>query len=82
MSHLLTAFVLLACLLSAPVLAGQAQPNIILIVADYMGYADTEPYGAEDIKTPAIAALANQGMRFSQIGLVEKSAAWLYPVFI
>ena len=40
-------------------------PNIVLIVADYMGYADIEPYGATDIKTPSISALAAQGVRFT-----------------
>lgn len=40
-------------------------PDIVLIVADYMGYADTEPYGAEDISTPAIATLAEQGIRYT-----------------
>ena len=23
------------------------QPNVVLIISDYMGYHDTEPYGAE-----------------------------------
>jgi len=40
-------------------------PNIILIVADYMGYADIEPYGSQDIKTPSLNALASQGVKFS-----------------
>lgn len=40
-------------------------PNIVLIVADYMGYSDIEPYGSNDIKTPSLNALASQGLRFS-----------------
>ena len=40
-------------------------PNIVLIVADYMGYADIEPYGATDIQTPSLSALAEQGAQFS-----------------
>ena len=40
-------------------------PNIIFIVADYMGYSDTGPYGAKDIDTPALNKLAKQGIRFS-----------------
>jgi len=39
-------------------------PNIILIVADYMGYADIEPYGANDIKTPSLNQLAAEGVQF------------------
>ena len=36
-------------------------PNILLILADDMGYSDASPYGGE-IFTPNIARLANQGM--------------------
>jgi arylsulfatase len=40
------------------------RPNILLIVADDMGYSDASPYGGE-IFTPNIASLANQGVMFS-----------------
>jgi arylsulfatase A-like enzyme len=40
-------------------------PNIVLLQADYMGYTDTEPYGASDIRTPNLQRLANEGVRFS-----------------
>jgi arylsulfatase A-like enzyme len=36
------------------------RPNILVILADDMGYSDTSPYGGE-IYTPSIAQLANQG---------------------
>ncbi|WP_462157851.1 sulfatase-like hydrolase/transferase [Pseudoalteromonas sp. GB56] len=42
-----------------------SSPNIVFIVADYMGYADTEPFGGTDIKTPALSALAQQGIKFT-----------------
>jgi arylsulfatase A-like enzyme len=38
------------------------QPNIVLIISDYMGYHDTEPYGATDIRTPSLSRLASEGM--------------------
>jgi arylsulfatase A-like enzyme len=41
------------------------KPNIILIVADYMGASDIGPYGAYDISTPALNTLAQQGARFT-----------------
>jgi arylsulfatase len=40
------------------------RPNILLIVADDLGYADLGAYGS-DIATPNIDALADQGIRFS-----------------
>ncbi len=41
-----------------------SRPNILLIVADDMGYSDFEPFGGE-IKTPNLQALANQGLILS-----------------
>jgi arylsulfatase A-like enzyme len=40
------------------------RPNILLILADDMGYSDVSPYGGE-IFTPNIARLAAQGMMLS-----------------
>lgn len=42
------------------------KPNIIFILADDLGYGDTEPYGQKIIKTPEINKLANEGMKFTQ----------------
>ncbi len=41
------------------------RPNVVLIMSDDMGYADIEPYGAKDIRTPALSRLASQGVRFT-----------------
>jgi arylsulfatase A-like enzyme len=38
------------------------RPNIVLIISDYMGYHDTEPYGANDVSTPSISRLAAEGV--------------------
>src|SRR5579863_5526784 len=43
-----------------------AQPNIVFILADDMGYADVACYGRPDLRTPAIDALAARGVRFLQ----------------
>jgi arylsulfatase A len=40
-------------------------PNIILIVADDMGYGDCGCFGSETIKTPNIDALGREGIRFT-----------------
>ncbi len=41
------------------------QPNIIIIYADDVGYGDISAYGAEQIQTPHIDRLAEQGVRFT-----------------
>ena len=49
----------------SPAATGDVRPNVVLIIADYMGYQDTAPYGSTDIRTPAISRLANEGVRFT-----------------
>ena len=41
------------------------RPNIIVIMADDLGYGDIGCYGSETIETPNIDALARDGMRFT-----------------
>jgi len=42
-----------------------SKPNVLLIMADDMGYSDAECYGG-DIRTPNLSALAAGGLRFTQ----------------
>ena len=56
--------VLFATISSVPA-APPKQPNIVLILADDMGFSDVGCYGGE-IKTPHIDSLAATGMRFTQ----------------
>lgn len=62
---------LLPCSFAGVALASHAQevprtPNIVLIVADDLGYGDLSCYGAQRISTPGIDRLANEGLRFTQ----------------
>src|SRR5687767_10417432 len=41
------------------------KPNVLLIVADDMGYADVGFNGCKDIPTPNLDALAASGVRFT-----------------
>lgn len=43
-----------------------SKPNIILILADDLGYGDLGCYGQEIIETPNIDKLADDGIRFTQ----------------
>jgi arylsulfatase A len=57
-----------ACLLLAPAApaAVTAQPNIILILADDLGWADLGCYGNPFNETPHIDRLASEGVRFTR----------------
>lgn len=49
----------------APSTPAPPRPNIVLILADDLGYSDTSPYGGE-IRTPNLQRLADEGLRFTQ----------------
>lgn len=56
----------LVCLSAAAGLRGAAaRPNVLLIVSDDQGYADTGFQGAKDIPTPQLDRLAKAGVRFT-----------------
>ena len=62
MKHLLA--IVSAVLLASSLPA--AQPNIVFILADDMGYGDLGCYGHPTAKTPVIDRLAREGVRFTQ----------------
>ena len=43
----------------------RARPNVIIVLADDLGYADLGWTGADYIKTPSIDARAKSGTRFT-----------------
>ena len=60
----LTIVTLLLALGLSPRATGQERPNILVIMADDLGYSDLGCYGSS-IETPEIDRLARQGVRFS-----------------
>ncbi len=60
-----TLFILLSVLICCSSASAGGKPNIVIIVADDLGYSDLGCYGSE-IATPNLDALAKDGLRFSQ----------------
>jgi arylsulfatase A-like enzyme len=56
----------LTSLTASTLVAQQQRPNVVIIVADDLGWGDIAINGAPDIRTPNIDAIARGGARFSQ----------------
>ena len=59
---------MLLLLAGNPLMAADPKPNIIVILADDLGWGSSGCYGADEalLRTPAIDRLAREGRRFSQ----------------
>ena len=56
----------LICVLALTACTQEARnPNIIFIMADDLGYGDLGTYGQQDVQTPHIDRLADEGMKFT-----------------
>ncbi len=51
--------------LVASIATAQARPNVVLIMADDLGYGDVSAYGSRRVQTPNIDRLAREGIQFS-----------------
>lgn len=58
-------FIFVTLLASLALQAADERPNVIVILADDMGFSDIGPYGGE-IETPTLDSLATGGMKFSR----------------
>lgn len=53
-------------LFNSPGLMAQDQPNIVVLLADDLGYGDLSCYGSVRINTPNLDQMASEGLRFAQ----------------
>ena len=65
MKSILTTLIALLGISSIAAEASSKKPNVMIIVADDMGYSDLGCYGSE-IQTPNLDRLAGSGLRFTQ----------------
>jgi arylsulfatase A-like enzyme len=54
-----------AVLLSAFAASAADRPNVVLMMADDLGYGDLSCYGSETIRTPVLDRLASEGIRLT-----------------
>src|SRR5947208_17010341 len=52
--------------LAAPFAAGAERPNVVVILADDLGYGDLGCYGHPRFKTPHLDRMAAEGVRLTQ----------------
>ncbi len=64
--HLSIASLIVAGMI-CPAVGDESRPNILLIMADDLGYGDLGCYGQQRILTPHIDRLAAEGSRFTQV---------------
>jgi arylsulfatase A-like enzyme len=56
---------------AGPAWSADALPNIVVILADDMGYGDLGCYGARDYPTPNLDRMAKQGVRFTDFYVAQ-----------
>ncbi len=65
-SLIVVALILSGCQKQGNASSEAPRPNIILIVADDLGYGDLGSYGQRHIQTPHLDQMAKEGLRFTQ----------------
>lgn len=58
---------------AATATASPGRPNIVVFIADDHGMLDSQPYGSEEVRTPHMARLAADGVRFTHAFVASPS---------
>ncbi|WP_082474889.1 sulfatase-like hydrolase/transferase [Sphingomonas sp. Leaf343] len=58
-----------------PPQAPNVRPNILVFLADDLGYQDTTPWGDRNVRTPNLKALASSGMAFDRAFVASPACA-------
>ncbi len=61
----ISSLVLLSAVVASPVFAADRKPNVIIILADDLGYGELGAQGNKEIPTPHTDSLAKNGVRFT-----------------
>src|SRR5947209_19962628 len=89
--HRAAAFALVALAGVAQTTTAADRPNVVVILADDIGYGDLGCYGATKVKTPNLDRLAREGLRFTdahapsavctptRYALMTGQYAWRHP---
>jgi arylsulfatase A-like enzyme len=71
-TRLAALWILIVCLSGLPAVAQDDRPpNIVIVYADDLGYADLACFGAEKIKTPHLDRLAAEGRRLTSFYVAQ-----------
>ena len=75
MDHSTLIFPLLVFLVGSVTAATPPRPNIVVFIADDHSQADSQPYGSTEVRTPQMARLAAEGMKFTHAFVASPSCA-------
>jgi len=69
-ADIVTGFLTLVCAMSNTVRA-ERLPNVVLILADDLGYSDVGAFGAKGFTTPNLDRVAHEGIRFTDFHVAQ-----------